>query len=301
MKTITRTVLVVVSLLALVILLGPVLITLREPDEGKTLPSDVAGQWIDVGGKRVHVVERGAGPALLLVHGFGESTYDFEEFVLAPLSKSHRVIAVDLFGFGWSERSDEFHYGWTLWADELAGVLDSLAIEHASVVGHSMGGAVAAVFAARHPERIERLVLADALYPAEPGETPLVFRILQTPALGELALGLVGDASAPGFSPTHSERARAWYRIRGTRRASLRYVRDRSKRAELAAAYPRIAARTLILHGTADDSVPFASMERAAPAIRNARIVSLSGGGHFPFRDAPEVFVREVETFLGEP
>jgi pimeloyl-ACP methyl ester carboxylesterase len=300
-RRIIRTVLVVVSLVVLAALLGVILIHLREPDEGKALPPGVSGRLIDVGGRRVHVVELGSGPVLLLVHGFGASTYDFEEAAIEPLAKSHRVIAVDLYGFGWSERSDDFRYGWTLWADELYGTLDSLGVERASVLGHSMGGAVAAVFAARHPERIDRLVLADALYPAEPGETPVVFRILQTPILGELALGLVADLSAPGFSPTHGERAQAWCRIAGTRQAALRYVRDTSKRAELAAAYPQIAAPTLILHGTEDVNVPLAAAERTAPAIRNARVVRLTGGSHFPFRDAPDAFQREVEAFLSEP
>jgi len=239
-----------------------------------------------------------AGPPLVLVHGFGGSTEDFEDFVLEPLSRSHRAIAIDLYGFGWSERSDDFHYGWTLWADQIAGTLDALGIERASLAGHSMGGAVAAVFGARHPDRLDRLILADALYPSEPGEIPLVFKALRTPGVGELLLGLVGEASAPGFSPAYRERARAWYRIRGTRSASLRYLRDPAKRAELAAAYPVIAAPTLVLHGTADSSVPYSAMERSVSAIRDARVVTLPGGGHFLLRDAPEVFVREVEKFL---
>jgi pimeloyl-ACP methyl ester carboxylesterase len=288
------------ALVGLAAVLGPAAIFVREPDEGRALGAGVPGRLIDVGGRRVHVVERGEGVPLLLIHGFGGSTDDFEEFVLEPLARSRRAIAVDLFGFGWSERKDDFHYGWTLWSDQLAGTLAALGIERASVAGHSMGGAVAAVFAARYPERVDRLILADALYPPEPDEIPIVFRALRTPILGELLLGLVSDASAPGFSPAYHRRAVAWYRIRGTRRASLRYVRDRNKRTELAAAYPEIAASTLILHGTADESVPYAAMERAAPAIRAVRIVPLPGGGHFLLRDAPDIFVREVERFLSE-
>jgi pimeloyl-ACP methyl ester carboxylesterase len=188
-----------------------------------------------------------------------------------------------------------------LWAGQLAGTLDALGIPRASVVGHSMGGAVAAVFAARHPDRIDRLVLADAMYPQLPSETPFMFKALRTPLLGELMLGFARDPSAPGFSPAYRERARAWYRIRGTRSALLRYIREPSKRAELAAAYEKIAARTLVLHGTADEFSPYASMERATPAIRSVRVVPLPDGGHFPLRDAPERFVREVDAFLAEP
>jgi pimeloyl-ACP methyl ester carboxylesterase len=246
-------------------------------------------------------VEKGSGPPLILVHGFGASTFDFEEFVLEPLARSHRVIAVDLYGHGWSQRADEFQYGWPLWSDQLAGTLDALGIERAAVAGHSMGGGVAAVFAGRHPERVERLILVDALFPLEPDEIPLVFRGLQTPVLSPLMLGVVADVSPPGSSPAYVERARLWARIAGTRWALLGYLHDPNRRSGLSQAYSAIAAPTLVLHGTADPNVPYAAMERAAPAIRNARIVKLEGGGHFPFRDAPDVFVREVEIFLSEP
>ena len=294
MRRLFALLLALAALLALAVVLAPTVIRLREPVAESALAAGVPGRLLDVGGRRVHVVERGDGPPLLLVHGFGASTQDYEDFVLEPLAQSRRAIAVDLFGFGWSERSEDFAYGFALWADQLAGTLDALGIERATVAGHSMGGAVAAVLAARHPERVDRLVLADALYPQEPSETPLVFRVLRTPGLGELALALVADSSPPGFSPAYRERARAWYRIRGTRRASLRYIREPNKWSELSAAYPRIVAPTLILHGTADAFVAYAAMERAAPAIRNTRVVSIPGGGHFLLRDTPDVFVREV-------
>jgi pimeloyl-ACP methyl ester carboxylesterase len=273
----------------------------RERDDGLELAPGVAGRLVAVGGRRVHVVERGEGPALLLVHGFGASTADYEEHVQEPLARSHGTIAVDLYGFGWSERNDAFPYDLALWSDQLAGTLDALGVARASVVGHSMGGAVAAFFAAQHPERVDRLVLAGALYPLEPDEIPPIFRALRTPIVGEVLLALSNDPSAPGFSPAYRERARAWYRIRGTRSAFLRYVRDPDRPAELRAAYPRIAARTLILHGSADVSVPFAAMERFAPAFPAARVVPIAGGGHFLLRDAPDPFVREVEAFLAEP
>jgi pimeloyl-ACP methyl ester carboxylesterase len=298
MKRFVAALLILGAVVALAALLGPASIALRERDEGRTLTAGVPGRLIDVRGRRVHVVERGAGAPLVLIHGFGGSTHDFEEFVLEPLGRTRRAIAVDLFGFGWSERSDDFRYGWTLWADQLAGTLDVLGLERASVAGHSMGGAVAAVFAARHPHRVDRLILADALYPSEPGETPWIFWALWTPGVGELLLGLVDEATAPGFSLAYRERARAWYRIRGTRRASLRYVREPGKLAELASVYPKIMASTLVLHGTDDESVPYAAMERTVPAIRAVQVVPLPAGRHFLLRDAPESFVREVDRFL---
>ena len=131
MKRILTLIVGLAAFLALAVVLAPIAIRLREPADGRALAAGVPGRLIDVGGRRVHIVERGAGPPLLLVHGFGGSTMDYEEFVLEPLAQSRRAIAVDLFGFGWSERSDDFAYGFALWSDQLA----------------------------------------DALYPPEPGET----------------------------------------------------------------------------------------------------------------------------------
>lgn len=300
MKLLLRVFLAVAALVALAWVAGPLGIRLREPDESHALPPGVPGRILDVAGHRVHVVEQGSGPPLVLVHGFGASTFDWEEFALEPLARTHRAIAVDLYGFGWSERSPDFHYGWSLWSEQLAGTLDALGIQRAALAGHSMGGAAVAVFAARHPERVDRLILADALYPLEPGEIPPVFRGLRTPVLGEVMLALVGDTSPPGFSAAYQARSRPWHRIAGTRRAFLDYVRDPNRRDEMSAAYPQIAAPVLILHGTADRNVPYAAMERAAPAIRNQRVVALENGGHFLLRDAPERVVREVDAFLAD-
>lgn len=297
-RTVGRATLVGLAIVLGVVVLGPLLIALREADDGGVLPAGVPGRLIDVDGNQVHVVEKGAGPALLLVHGFGASTQDYEQFVLDPLAQTYHVIAIDLYGFGWSQRRDDFRYGWTLWSDQLAGTLDALGIDRASVVGHSMGGAVATVFAARYPDRVESLILADSFYPLDVNERPPVFRLLQVPVLGELMLGATDQTSGPGFSDDYVARARLWSSIRGTRRAALQYVRDLDKLTELAAAYPKIEAPTLVLHGTGDAFVPIAAMERYAPLLPHATIVRLEGGSHFILRDSADAFLRAVDAFL---
>lgn len=293
-----------VALAVVLVALGPIAIAVRETTSGATLPGDDVGRFLDVDGHRVHVVEAGAGPPLVLVHGFGGSTYDYEEHVLARLARSHRVIAVDLYGFGWSERSPGFRYGWSLWTEQLVHTLDVLGIERASFAGHSMGGGAVAVLTARHPDRVDHLVLGDALYPLEDGEIALPFRAMALRVVGELALGLVGDLSAPGSSAENRRRAAGPYAIAGTRAAWLGYVRDSTRRADLAAAYAQLSTlptRVLVLHGTSDTFVPYPAMERTTRAMSNVELVRLEGGGHFPHRDDPERYVHEVEAFLARP
>jgi len=290
-----------IAIAAFVLLGGPLGIWLRESPRPDALAAGVPGRIVRVDGHAVHVVEAGVGPPLVLVHGFGGSTFDYEEHVLARLAETHHVVAIDLYGNGWSERSPSFHYGWSLWAEQITHTLDVLGIARTSLAGHSMGGGVAAVWAARYPERVDRLILADALYPLNDDEIALPFRVMAAPVLGELALALVPDATPPGASDAYRARARATYAIGGTRAGWLDYVRNPTRRSELAEAHPAITARTLVLHGTRDSFVPHAAMRRAAPHIAHVEIVDLDGGGHFPHRDDPDQYVARVDAFLAAP
>lgn len=272
-----------------------------EPD-AVALPAGMPGRLIAVGAHPVHVVERGSGPPVLLVHGFAGSTYDWEEHVLEPLADGHRAIALDLFGMGFSDRDDAMSYGLDLWVEQLRGTLDALGIERAAIAGHSMGAAVAVAFAAAHPERVERLVLVAPLVPVDDRERPLFFRILQTPGAGEALLGWRDHLPAlPGFSDAYHARARAAFRIRGTRRALLRWVREGDDPARLGAAYDRVAVPTLVVAGRADDIVPWAAVEAAATRIDGALVLPLDGAGHWLLRDEPDRVVDAMRGFLDAP
>jgi len=125
--------------------------------------------------------------------------------------------------------------------------------------------------------------------------------VMATHVLGELGLAIVPDASPPGASEAYRARARATVAITGTRAGWLDYIRNPTRRSELAAAHPSIAAPTLVLHGTRDSFVPDAAMRRTAPRIPQVEIIELEGGGHFPHRDDPEGYVARVTAFLAGP
>lgn len=268
---------------------------LRESDDVEALPGDVPGRMVQVDGHRVHLVERGEGPAVLLVHGTGGTTFDWESSVLDSLAPGHRVIALDLYGMGFSERNEAFHYGFALWADQLVGTLDALGIERASVIGQSLGGAIATAFAGRHPERVERLVSVDS----GPWLPPFM-GVLLTPGLGEAFLGRRDYwPERPDEPPAYAERMRQVYRIRGTRRALLRAIRGQFLDARTYfSALARVACPVLLVHGGADDIIPLraaASLQRRLPG---SQLVVLEGAGHFAMQDAPKQFAEVVERFL---
>lgn len=281
------------TVLAIAWLGGTLWIRAREPVLTSALPPSFPGRVIRVGGHDVRILERGAGPAVLLVAGTGGSVANWPVSFLDRLAVDHRVIAVDLYGMGFSERSSDFAYGFALWSQQLVAVLDALAVERASLVGHSLGGTVGIFFAANHPDRVDRVVLAASAI-----SFPWSFPLLIIPGPGELFLASQ-EVFGPTFSSEHRAQAIAAYRIRGTRVALLRYVRHSVLEAGgLSPAVAAVRAKVLQLHGTADEEVPFSAAQRLQTRLRDSRLVPIAGASHFLMFDVPERFTSEVEAFL---
>ncbi len=267
-----------------------------EPEAGDALPTGVPGRFLDVRGHRVHVVERGNGPAILLVHGTGGTTLDWETSVFDDLAQDHRVVALDLYGMGFSERDESFAYGFTLWTDQLAGTLDVLGLERVSVIGQSLGGAIALVFAGRYPSRVDRAVSVDS----GPWMPPFMLLML-TPGIGETIVAQ-SDYWPERLDrpPLYAERLRAVYRIRGTRRNLLRAIRGQFFRDGLAyvRAMSQVQCPVLLVHGAADDIIPLRAAASLRRLVTNSEMVVLDRAGHFSMQDSPQDFLQAARQFL---
>src|SRR5438046_5667085 len=119
-----------------------------------------ADKFVTVYGAKIHYVEAGTGAPLILIHGLADDVGIWDSIIPA-LSTKFRVIALDQIGFG---RSDKplLNYRVSTFVAFLDGFLTELKIDRASLGGSSLGGWVAAAYARAHPERVERLGLADA-------------------------------------------------------------------------------------------------------------------------------------------
>lgn len=114
-------------------------------------------QYIQVGSVKTHYVEAGIGEPLILLHGVGRSLEDWSENIL-PLAQHHRVIALDLVGYGRSDKpAMKYSVGYLV--DFVGQFMDALGLTTASLMGNSMGGAVSLQFALAYPLRVSRLVL----------------------------------------------------------------------------------------------------------------------------------------------
>ena len=268
-----------------------------ETESGETLPAGVPGRLIRLGGHRVHVVESGAGPAILLVHGTAGTTLDWETSVLDDLARDHHVIALDLYGMGFSDRDANFPYGFALWTDQLAQTLDTLGVERVSAIGQSLGGAISLVFAGRYPTRVERVVSVDS----GPWLPPFMVPML-TPGLGEMLLARAAYwPDRPDQGAVYAQRMREVYGITGTRLSLLRAMRDqfidgRTYFGGLA----HVGCPALLVQGESDDIIPTRAAQALHKLVSGSELVMIPGG-HFSMQDSPQRFIQEVRRFLDEP
>ncbi|MGO9513537.1 MAG: alpha/beta fold hydrolase [Steroidobacteraceae bacterium] len=122
-----------------------------------------AGRFIEVPGARLHIVERGQGPALLLVHGLAGQLCHFTYGIVDELATQYRVVAVDRPGSGYSVRAAGASASLSAQADALAALIETLRLGRPVVVGHSLGGALALALAQRHPQQVAGLALVAPL------------------------------------------------------------------------------------------------------------------------------------------
>ena len=247
----------------------------------------------------------GRGDPVVFVHGLLASSATWED-CLGPASVGRPAIAVDLPGFGCSDRPWPFDYSVDGEARGLVDFLDARGIARAVFVGNSLGGAAAALVAAEHPARVSALVLVDAATPEAPIAWPA--RLMRARVLGELSLSL---ATRPlvAFGLRRwlfADRRRvtghatddAWFplTIPGTRRAALCAIRSDPRL--YIGLEDRVRVPTLVVWGGKDRLIPVSEGERLAARIPGSRLVVLPDAGHLPQREQPGVFARAVADFL---
>ena len=294
MRAVAVTVGAVLAVLAGCFVVGFAMSIHREPVARAVAPSDPETRFIETRSGRVHLLEVGEGPVILLMHGTGRSVADWQEGLAERLAERHRVVGFDYYGHGLSDRAHGLRYGPVLWKEQAVDVLDALGIERVTVVGHSVGGSVAAMFTADHPDRVERSVFIGHGIAMDPMQwVPFV------PGLGELKMGRTAIFSDV-FSDAHRRRLIAAYEIRGTRAALLTYIR-RQYTIEgirlVLGTYEDIATPVLQVHGTRDASIPIEAARGLTPRLRDARFVAVEGAGHDVHIDAADELVAAIEAF----
>ncbi len=265
-------------------------------------PRDAAYLVID--GVRVRYIDRGAGPVVVLLHGFA-SSLDTWKPLLPKLTRNHRVVALDLKGFGWTDRPDG-DYSPQAQAKLVLAVLAARKVDSFSVVGHSWGSSVALAVALAAPDRVERIALYDAW--ALEAQVPAFFRWARVQGIGESLFALFYDQHATdrmvlAFDrPEHLDQPLAEAVERalerpGTKRAALATVRG-LRFAKLQARYPTISAPVLLLWGAQDRVAAPHHGRKLAATLQRASFKSYERCGHFPMIEAKDASTADLLAFL---
>lgn len=261
-----------------------------------------------VAGTRVRYVDEGRAvegrDPVVLVHGFASSLETWAP--LRNLLQLHkRVLALDLKGFGWTDRPPG-DYSPEAQAELVLALMDARGIGRASFVGHSYGASVVLALALRAPERVARIVLYDAwVYAAQ---LPTFFHLARVGGVGEVMFAAWYQERAeerlaiafhdPSYvTPERVDHVLGMLSRPGTTAAALAAVRGMTyERTE--ARYREIAHPALVLWGREDRITPVAIGERLVRDLPGARLVVYPRCGHFPMYEAAAESSAEVLRFL---
>lgn len=268
--------------------------------------------FVEIDGATVHYQEFGdAGdPAMLLIHGYSASTYVWKTVAPRLADEGFRVVAVDLLGFGFSDKPASFDYKIVSQARMISRFMNRLGIGTATVVGSSYGGAVASTLALDYLERVEKLILVDAVCNDEVLAHPLL-KLAAVPGIGELIAPFLIDSKvfqkfrmrgtlAPEnhylITKDRIESVNRPLRARDAHHSMLATARNWDAcRIETDA--PHIRQPTLIIWGDKDQVIPINHGEKLFDSILNSRFVIFKNCGHVPQEENPELFINLTAAF----
>ncbi len=263
--------------------------------------SDTSGKYVTVFGARIYYLDRGTGPVVVLIHGLGDQASVWKKSI-DPLAAGHRVIALDLVGFGHSDKP-LLSYQPQTFVDFLGGFLNALHIERPSLVGNSLGGQVAALYAIEHPGAVERVALVDAGgFKLSPGAiSPRMKAALRLSTREDYRYFAQFTFFDKKFLPDDAfmdyaigERVRRGdgYTINQLIESLLR--NDDVLDGRLGA----VSAPTLVIWGRGDRLVARAIADRFTREIRNSRLQVMEKCGHIPQVECPAELNAALLQFL---
>jgi pimeloyl-ACP methyl ester carboxylesterase len=280
---------------------------------------------LTMGSLRVHHMHGGRGTPVLFIHGLGSSGYLEWRFNLEATAARHRIFAPDLPGFGRSEKP-RARYGIPYFTRFIDRYMEGRGLRSAAVIGASLGGRVALELALKHPQRVNKLVLVNALGLGRPS-LQLTYGLITLPRVGETVMKVARDALqwvparvirrvagryagvsadlSRTMDDNYLEDLRELYAAEGYHDAYLATVRSLvTPRALFGADYDlsgrldEIKIPLQLIWGADDPLFPVAHATRAHALVEHSRLAVIEGAGHTPQAERPEEFNRVLHQFL---
>jgi pimeloyl-ACP methyl ester carboxylesterase len=268
--------------------------------------------FVSVDGARIHFQEFGSDvdPPIVLIHGYTASTYVWRTVAPMLADAGLHVIAIDLVGFGFSDKPRWFDYSIDAQARMVSRFMDRIGIGRAVVVGSSYGGAVAATLALDYPERVEKVVLVNAVANDRVKNHPIL-RICSVPGVGEAIAPFLADTKA-----FHRHRMRKTLSPANHDLITQDRVESVARPIAAADAHHSLLATsrnwhadritydahlinqpTLIIWGEDDKVIPITDAYTLHDRILHSRLVILKHCGHVPMEEKSDIFTDLVTEF----
>jgi pimeloyl-ACP methyl ester carboxylesterase len=261
--------------------------------------------YVTVDGTRIRYVEQGTGPTVVLLHGLGASIYTWRDVIGPVAAAGFHVVAFDNRGFGSSDKPKS-GYSAGAYAALTVDLLDSLHLSDVVLVGHSMGGEIAALATLRAPQKVRGLVLIDAAGLGT--HMPLLTRLARAPLVGRTVAGLRGrSGTAATLRSTFGDPSRLTsaevdqYYAPVAEPDFSRTMAGVAREFDFEALKGRldsISVPTLVMWGSRDVWIPLGVGERMALGLPRAALVVVPGAGHDLPDEDPAALTRAVIAFL---
>lgn len=275
------------------------------PDSaGKPVPE---GRYVRLAnGRTVHYLDEGQGPVVVLLHGSGNGACGYSNFkgnYPALVQAGYRCILPDLVGFGYSDKPADVEYPLSFFVECVQQMLDAIGVARYTVLGNSLGGAVALGLALEHPQAIERLVL---MAPGGLNDLPDYLAMPGMAAMFQtfngnqpLTLDRMKDFFIKAFvvDPACVDDALVRERFELMKLQNPQVMRT-MKVPNLTARLPEIRCPTLALWGLDENMMPDSGILRLAKGLPNCRMVLVPNCGHWVMIEHRELFNRLVLDFL---
>lgn len=265
-------------------------------------------RFVTVNGLRLHYLDWGSPDKqpFIMLHGIGRVAHSFDH--IAPrFSQDYHIIAIDMRGHGDSAWSPEGAYLVEDYAKDLAAFVDQLNLRNVVLLGNSTGGRVVQVYAGTHPERVAKLVVED-VGPERTNEIASGFaRRVQQEENGWASEDELVASLMRGGGTVSEELQRNYAHFGSKRREDGRIVWKRDPNlvkgfvpTELWAQVLQIKCPTIYILGGASNIVPPEAQRKLKESLPAVEIVTMPKLGHYPHQEAPEDYLRIVQTFLAK-
>lgn len=302
-----------ISILLCVLFLSGCGLFMKTVPSGEILNKTPIDHMVQVKGLQFHYTEYpGRGKTVVLLHGFASSTYTWEEVAGILNKEGFHVYALDIKGFGWSDKPLHLRYDVSALMEDVDDWMDVMKIQKAVVVGNSMGGAITTLLSKMHPNRVERMVLIDA--GGYPMKLPFVIRLARLPLAGFFSKLQFGpwlvrtNLKQVMFDNTKvtEERVQEYYSRMCSENALDTQILvaksiDFSKHSLISDAAKGNMTKTLIIWGKNDAWIPLDTVGmKFREDLMNSTISIIPDCGHIPQEERPVETAKLISDFIND-